>query len=93
MDVIYNKADGFLTRRIAGETLIVPVRGRVGDLDSLFTVNEIGGRIWSLLDGQTSIGHIAQTICEEYDVPPERATADVSELLQSMAEAGLVKAV
>jgi len=33
----FTKGDGFVTRNIAGETIIVPVRGGVGDLDSIFT--------------------------------------------------------
>jgi Coenzyme PQQ synthesis protein D (PqqD) len=93
LESIYIQGEGLLTRNIAGETLIVPVRGRVGDLDSLFTLNEVGMRVWSLLDGRCNIQQIVQTISSEYDVNEATAAADVNELLDTMAEVGLVRAV
>ena len=41
--------NGLVTRSIAGETIIVPICGRLGDLDSIFTLNEVGSHIWRLL--------------------------------------------
>ena len=36
------KESEIVTRNIAGETIIVPVKGRVGDMDSIYTLNEVG---------------------------------------------------
>ncbi len=93
LDAVFAKKDDLLARNIAGETLIVPIRGRVGDLDSIFTLNDVGYRIWSLLDGQTNVARIVETIRNEYDVAEETATQDVTELLSTMAKVGLVCAV
>ena len=38
----------FVTRQIAGETLIMPVAGRVADLESIYVLNEVASRIWQL---------------------------------------------
>jgi hypothetical protein len=92
LDTVFVKGKDFLTRNIAGETLIIPLRGRVGDLDALFTLNEVGVRVWGLIDGKANVGQIAQAISEEYDVSEEAATSDVSELLTTMADAGLIAA-
>ncbi len=92
-NTVFVKGNDLLTRHIAGETLIVPVRGRVGDLDSIFTLNEVGLSIWTLLDGRADVAQIAKAISEEYDVPEAEAAQDVTELLASMAEVGLVAAV
>ena len=35
----------FVTREVAGETLVVPLRAGVGDLDSIYTVNDVGAAI------------------------------------------------
>jgi hypothetical protein len=56
MDILdkgFFKAADFVTRDIAGETIIVPVRDGVGDLNSIYTLNELGTRVWQLVDGQT----------------------------------------
>lgn len=81
------------TRRIAGETLIVPIRGHVGDLDAIYTLNEIGTRIWQLLDAPATVEQIAAVISAEYDVTQAEAERDVIELLDSMEAAGLARQV
>lgn len=82
-----------MTRTIAGETLIVPVRNRIGDLSSIYTLNEVGARVWQLVDGQTPVAEIVQTITSEYEVSEEEAAADIAELLADWQEVGLVRAV
>ena len=52
----------FVTRRIADETIIVPVVGGVGDLDAIFTLNEVGSVIWQLVDTPTTVHAIVEEI-------------------------------
>jgi hypothetical protein len=80
-----------VTREIAGETIIVPIRNRVGDLDSIFTLNEVGTMIWQLIDGRTSAHQIAEAIHQAYDVEQEEAARDTADFLDSLKSAGLIK--
>jgi hypothetical protein len=89
----FTKGEELTTRRIAGETLIVPVRGHVGDLDAIYTLNEVGSRIWHLINGSRTVRQIVGEISAEYDVTPQEAEQDVRELLGSMREAGLIRRV
>jgi hypothetical protein len=82
---------GFVTRRIAGETIVVPVSSRVGDLDAIYTFNEVGSRIWSLLERPISVETIVALLSEEYDAPPEQVTTDLLELLDSLRTKGLIR--
>lgn len=79
-----------VTRHVGDETIIVPVRAHVADLEALYTLNEIGSMIWKLLDGHTSAQQIAAAICETYDVTPKAALQDVNEFLNALEAAGLV---
>jgi hypothetical protein len=85
------KTDETVTRVIAGETLIVPVRRGVGDLDSIYTLNGVASRVWQLIDGHTPVEQIVLAISSEYEVTSEEAARDSLELLDSLAEAGLIK--
>jgi len=85
------KADDVITRHIAGETIIVPVRSRVGDLDSIYALNDVGSRIWQLIEESVPVSRIIEIVCEEYEASTEEATQDVLELLSSLREAGLVR--
>jgi hypothetical protein len=84
------KENNCVTREIAGETIIVPIKGRVGDLDSIYTLNEVGTMIWQLIDGQKSIGQIVQAVRQTYDVEPEEVEKDTGDFLHSLEQAGLI---
>lgn len=93
LDKSFVKDENLMARNIAGETLIVPIRNSIGDLNSIYTLNEVGARVWQLIDGRRSVNQIAAVISTEYDVAGELAKTDVLELLDSMQEAGLVRAI
>ena len=81
----------FVTRQIAGETLIVPVTGHVMDLESIYVLNPVGSRIWELLRSPTTADRIAEIVASEFAVSPERAAGDVVEFLDSLGARGLIQ--
>jgi hypothetical protein len=81
----------FVTRRIAGETIIVPVSGTVANLDAVYTLNEVGSFVWQRLDGDRSAREMAVAVAREYDVAVEEAIRDVEELFGALEAAGLVR--
>ena len=87
------KADGFVSRTIADDVIIVPVRGGVGDLESIFTLNAVGASIWKLIDGRTSLQALAVALSREYEVSEAAAAADVQEFVELLLAKGLVSEV
>ncbi len=79
-----------MTRRVAGEVLLIPIRGNVADLASLYVLNETAALIWERIDGRAGSDEIAQSLQEVYDVPGDDAREDVADLLRSLTAAGLV---
>jgi hypothetical protein len=65
----------------------------VGDLDSIYTLNEVGSTIWRLIDGSTSLSQIIEAVCEGYDVNYEEAERDVSAYLDDLQQAALIRRV
>jgi len=86
----YLQDNNLVTRSISGETILVPIKNNVGDLGSIYTLNEVGTLIWQKLDGKTSVAQIINVIVQEYAVAEAEATADVSELLEQLLSAGLI---
>jgi hypothetical protein len=80
----------FATRTITGEVVIVPVRGRIGDLDAIYHFNDVGAFIWNLFDGETSVHDIAQAVCEEFDVALEDSERDTLEFVVALESAGII---
>jgi hypothetical protein len=90
LDRIYRRSDSVVFRKIGQECILVPIRQGVGDLDSLYTLNETGARIWELLDGKMSVEGIKGTLVEEYDVLPEEVEKDLTDHLVELESLGMV---
>ena len=51
-DDCYVRDEHVVTRLIADETIIVPMKQTVEDLKAIFTLNEMAGVIWERIDGR-----------------------------------------
>jgi hypothetical protein len=56
-----------------------------------YALNEIGGRIWALCDGASTVTEIVAALCEEYDAPLEMIRADAVELLEDLRRERLLE--
>ena len=88
---MYRHAGEVVMRRVGREALLVPVRNRAGDLDSIFTLNETAILVWEALDGKTPLEAVTERLCRDYDVDPEHAAADAEEVVRTLLEAGLLE--
>lgn len=88
---VYRHAGEVVMRRVGREALLVPVRNRAGDLDSIFTLNETAILVWEALDGKTPLEAVVERICRDFDVDPDRAAADAGEIVGTLVEAGLLE--
>jgi hypothetical protein len=86
---VFKHRGEFALRKVGNESILVPIRNRVGDLDSVYVFTPVAARIWSLLDGR-DIDAVVDAICEEYDVDEGVAHTDLSELLGSLEAADLI---
>jgi hypothetical protein len=84
MERVYRKSDSIVSRKIADEFILVPIRQNVGDLESIYTLNETAARIWELIDGETKVKNIKEKIIEEFNVTRGEAEKDIIEHLQQL---------
>lgn len=80
-------------RKVADEFILVPIRRKTGDLQSIYAMDEVAGRIWELIDGQRRVGDIRDAIVEEFEVGVERAEKDLVALLRQLEEISAVQVV
>lgn len=88
---VFVRSRAVVSRVVAGETLIVPVRGKVGDLASIYSFNETGSLIWKLLDTPRAVGEVVGAVAEEYQVDTEQVRQDVLPFLGEMRGVGLIE--
>ncbi|MFQ3589292.1 MAG: PqqD family protein [Chloracidobacterium sp.] len=78
-------------RRVAGETLLIPIRGQAADLDAIYVLNETAAFLWSQLDLSGDLATLGTAVSEHFELPPQQAAQDVTHFLEELRNAGLVR--
>jgi hypothetical protein len=77
-----------LSQEVNGETVLLDLDG-----ESYFGLNEVGTRIWQLIQSEQTVDETLRALSDEYDVSRGQLENDVSELLDKLTDAGLVTRV
>ena len=88
---VFVKNKDIVTRKITDELFIVPVRGKLADLQRIFTLNPVAEYIWHSLDGKTSIDDIHKGIVATYEVEEEQVDSDIADFITELLEADLIR--
>ena len=88
---VYSKADNIVCRRIMDETILVPIRGNLADMQRIYALNPIGAFIWDRLDGEKKLIDSRNDVLAHFDVNQEEAEPDIVEFITQVREAGLIK--
>ena len=83
----------YVYRRIADESLLVPIRQQVADLQYIYVLNPVANRIWELLDGKRSMAEVRDQVLEEYEVSPQELEQDLQEYIEELQEIAAVREV
>lgn len=74
-----------ISRQVESDAiLITPSTGKAR------VINEVGARIWSLMDGVHSVAEIASIIASEYSVEVETALEDTLSFLHTLSTLGII---
>lgn len=87
----FERDPNVVTREIAGERILVPIRKQAADMAAIYVLNETGARIWNLLDGQRSLADIEEILVEEYSVESDVVRADIGEIVDQLRELGMLR--
>jgi hypothetical protein len=91
VEQLFVRSQAVVSRRVAGETLVVPVRGKVGDLASIYSFNSTGSLIWQSLESPKGFAELVSIVEQEYAVEHDQARRDVKQFLHDMLSADLVQ--
>ena len=74
-------------RMLGGEMMIMSSRD-----STLFSLNETASAIWQAADGVTSLADIVdRCVCAEFEIDPVVALRDATELVEGLAQHGIVR--
>ena len=90
---VFRRSDSVVCRAVGLESILVPIRNNVGNLDFVYTLSPVAARIWTLLDGTRTADDIADAIAGEYEVDRDTVLSDLAELVNDLAGVSLLTRV
>lgn len=81
-----HRARDVVSRVLDGEAVLLDLREGI-----YFGLNEVGTRVWELLEGGPTLSELQAHIVEEFEVEPAVAERDLAELLTELVERGLIE--
>ena len=85
-DQVFRKNENFVFRQIDDETILVPIKNNVGDMGSIYNLNEVGAYVWEHLDGKKTLSDIKNRITGEFEISPKVAEEDLIEFVDQLEE-------
>ena len=74
-----------ISQEVSGETVLLDLNS-----ENYFGLDEIGTRIWQLIEASGNLQEIYDTLLAEYEVSPDQLLEDMELLLGDIEKAGLV---
>ncbi len=89
-DRVFEKNPDIMTRKVADETLLVPVRGELSGMQRLFMLNRVAEFVWKKLEGETTLAEIRDAVLERFEADPADVRQDMVELVEKLSDLGLI---
>lgn len=86
LQAVFARNDQVVSRKIVDELILVPMRKNVADMETLYTLNEVGARVYELIDGAVALQEIVDTIVQEFDVTKQEAESDARGFIEQLLE-------
>jgi hypothetical protein len=90
-EVRYQRTEEFVARAIAGETVLVPIRRQIGDLESIYTLNEVATFIWERLATPSTVAEIALALEDAFAGDPAEMRSDLTTFLAEILDLGAIR--
>ena len=86
---VFRKSANVVSRKIAGELFLVPIRGNLADMQHIFALNAVAEYIWQEL-GEKSLNDIRDGVMANFDVEKGQAEADIRDFIDELLQENLI---
>jgi len=90
---VFRKRGEIVSRAIAGDTILVPIRGKLADMQVIFSLGPVAAFLWEHLDGQKNLETVTCEVVERFEVGREEAEKDIREFMDELLKSGLIEVV
>ena len=83
----------FISRKIAGESVLVAIGAMALKIHGMIVLSESGQLLWEKLQETCTESDLVEAILSEYDIDSDTAREDVSTFLDGMRQFGIVEQI
>jgi hypothetical protein len=76
--------DGFMLRKIAGQSVVVPLGKRVVEFNGIMTLSDSGAQLWEIMQKDTTLEELVNFMTGEYSVDAATAREDIEEFVENI---------
>lgn len=87
----YHPKKEIITRKVAGETLLVPIAGKIADMERIFALDPVAACIWDAIEAGETIEGMVDRVVAAFDVKRHEALKDAEAFVKELLEAGLIE--
>jgi len=93
LDSRFTKDPSIVFRKVADEFILVPIKQKASEVESIYTMNDVASRIWELIDGKRSLKDIKKIIIKEFEVSSEEAEKDLVDFSRQLEKICAVRLI
>jgi hypothetical protein len=85
----FTKDPTLTAQEVVDELILIPLKSP-GVFENVYVMNEVAGRVWTLVDGQRQVHQIGAIVAKEFDVSVEEAESDLILFFKQLEHIGAV---
>lgn len=88
---IYQKSETVVTRQVADEVILVPIKGEVASMKRIFALdNPVAQYIWEKIDGRRNMHQLLETVLDVFAVEEAALRDDLAEFIAGLRASELI---
>jgi hypothetical protein len=87
------RSNNIVMRKIAGETMLIPIHQTGVDLQKVYLLNETATAVWLLLEQPQSLESLVEALQQEFEADSAVIKEDLLTLLNDLAEQDFIHRV
>jgi hypothetical protein len=87
------RARQVVSRVVGSQAIVVPVDRAADAARSVYSFNESGTKLWSLIEAGKGAAELAESLSADYGLSPAEAVSDAQDFLANLAHEGLIELI
>jgi hypothetical protein len=86
--LVLKKNPDIVSRTIEDETILLPIYKTSDEINCIYTLNDVGARIWELIDGKRNLEKVKKILLKEFEATDKELDRELAKFIEIKAIKG-----